>query len=1106
MRFRLSVALCLWAPTCLAAPGLIAQSPVIEATGVQPNILLILDDSGSMDWEDTLNKGVESLGLQPTSSYLQSTKIFSRGKQRWEINNFNRYGFETHADIATCRGFNVLAYDPDVSYEPWPGHADKTAEGLERLYYLRWNDDGDGVYDVGECGYVTRKEKFKLDDNYKVNVSDMSGLQKTNYANWFHYYRDRMKVAKTAFSGIVAESNARVGLRTIHQRNEQDIDDILKDSHRQSLVDSILLAETEGGTPLRWALRRAGEYFKGNNSPILSADEGGMCQQNYAVLMTDGYWNGFSPWVGNTDRQGGAWVRPSDHDNYSNTLADVAMKYYQTDLSPHLEDLVPIVPGVDENQAQHLVTYTVGFGVNGTVENDPENPDAPFDWPWPERDSLTTIDDLRHAAWNSRGKFLNAADPKALIDALNNVARDIAARSASTGGLAVSRTSVGADATLIQTIYDPAIWKGDVTARKFDDQGKLSVDPLWSLSQQLADQKERHVNRNIWTIDPSANPADQAFEFKADQIGKFSQTQLLDLTAFFDDGSPATNDEIQTLIDYLRGDPLAEGTKFRARNGKYLGDIVHSSPVIVGAPTRYYDDDVASAKHSAFRTAYKDRDAMVYVGANDGMLHAIDMISGEEVFAFMPHGVFSTEPGSGVHQLARKDYVHRYYVNASPVARDAYVKLPGEEHASWHTLLLGGLGAGGKSVYLLDVTDPDRFDKPENVIKWEFSHRDLGYSFSDVQVAKLDDGNWYAIFGNGYNADSDGKAKLFIVDLADPSRYALLDTGVGHNNAGTCIAAGSDCNGLSSPEVADLDADSVVDWVYAGDLHGNVWSFDLRDFDLTASGSDDVNRLFQSCATPLSAQSPNCALEQRQPITTRVAVARNGVLDSTVDAPNLNVYWGTGQLLGLQDKDDKPQAFYSVLHMGDGERRYHADLEKQSFTALSGVNDARTVTGNRVDYSSKNDASRYGWYLPFAEAGERLIVTPAIRGDLVLFNTTVPGAGGICTAGGSGWQSAVSLRDGIAPLRSGSNAIQQIFDYNQDGTVDGADDVNDSLVLSIKLSGEPTAPAFHEDNMLTSEGGAESITEVKLEEDGRPPRPSDSGSNARRRSAWYQLR
>ncbi|MGS0468609.1 PilC/PilY family type IV pilus protein [Cobetia marina] len=303
---------------------------------------------------------------------------------------------------------------------------------------------------------------------------------------------------------------------------------------------------------------------------------------------------------------------------------------------------------------------------------------------------------------------------------------------------------------------------------------------------------------------------------------------------------------------------------------------------------------------------------------------------------------------------------------------------------------------------------------------------------------------------------------------------------------------------MSSPELADIDADGITDWVYAGDLHGNVWVFDMRDFSLDDVGSGETSRLFQSCAVALNSTTSTCPTASRQPITSRVAVARSGVFNSTVDTPYLNVYWGTGQLLTLQDAiDTSTQAFYSVLHTGDTTRRYHGQLEKQSFTNITGVSDARTVTGVGVDYANQNNNGiQYGWYVELSESGERLVTIPAVRGDLIVFNTTIPGSNGPCTGGASGWLNALSLRNGLQPVRS-NNSVQQVFDYNGDGKVDASDNVNNQVVLSIKTDGEPTSPKFLGDTQYVGQGGTNQVVEMAM----------DFGIDGLEgRSAWYQLR
>ena len=288
-------------------------------------------------------------------------------------------------------------------------------------------------------------------------VSSLTAAQKTNYANWYSYYRKREYIAKRALSQIIKDSSARIGLGSLHNHNSirtpvKDIDDITTPvdttakTNKNNLLGNLFNIRSSNGTPLRLGLENVGEYFSGNlsgtwgASPILSSAQGGQCQKNFAIVMSDGFWNGNSPSVGNTDTDGdGPWDGDFYEDNWQNTLADVAMKYYETDLSGLEDKVVPA--GVDENKAQHLVTYTVAFGVNGTLTANPPNRTDAFDWPKPSANSATTIDDMRHAAWNGRGKFLSAGDPQALISSLNRAIKDIDSLAGTSAAAALNSTS-----------------------------------------------------------------------------------------------------------------------------------------------------------------------------------------------------------------------------------------------------------------------------------------------------------------------------------------------------------------------------------------------------------------------------------------------------------------------------------------------------------------------------------------------------------------------------------------------------------------------------------------------------------------------------------------
>jgi type IV pilus assembly protein PilY1 len=315
---------------------------------------------------------------------------------------------------------------------------------------------------------------------------------------------------------------------------------------------------------------------------------------------------------------------------------------------------------------------------------------------------------------------------------------------------------------------------------------------------------------------------------------------------------------------------------FRDRKQRYLGAIVNSSPQFVSVPDERYPDTIEgslpSERYSTFKTAQSTRTPMVYVGANDGMLHAFDVsvetssstdvngdtvtvinamsgVSGSEVFAYVPALLTADLP-----QLAQAAYSFDSFVDATPTLRDVFVDADGDgagTDKAWRTYLVGGLRNGGRGIYALDVTDPaTTFDatatttnnqKAANIARFEYTHADLGYTYSRPQITKMNDGSWVTVVGNGYNSVGDGAAKLFLLDLdtglplvgACPTADGILNTGVGSKAGATCEASTSDCNGLSSPTLVDLNGDFKVDRIYAGDVHGNMCVFNVQSTDKT---------------------------------------------------------------------------------------------------------------------------------------------------------------------------------------------------------------------------------------------------------------------------------
>lgn len=233
----------------------------------------------------------------------------------------------------------------------------------------------------------------------------------------------------------------------------------------------------------------------------------------------------------------------------------------------------------------------------------------------------------------------------------------------------------------------------------------------------------------------------------------------------------------EARLEYLRGDRRNEGKKgykFRKRES-LVGDIVDSEAVFLGPSQQEWPSEsgfpTGKNKHSGFAARTKKRRELVYVGANDGMLHAFDAKTGDELLAYLPGNLFTNKSHEGYHYLTDPNYSHRFYVNATPSVTDAFINSHFASFKSWRTVLVGAQGAGGRGIFALDVTDPEKFKESmaQKLVLWEFTNEDdpqLGYTLARPTIALLPNGRWAAIFGNGYESkDPTGEAALFIVFL-----------------------------------------------------------------------------------------------------------------------------------------------------------------------------------------------------------------------------------------------------------------------------------------------------------------------------------------------------
>ena len=1123
------------------ASAVIADQPLFVNVPVQPNIFFMVDDSGSMDWEVLQSNGASVLyGGLPNSGNVDITPTPSDQAEMLE----------------SCAGYNVLYYDPSQTYTPWLGadsggtdYADQSitsarsnpyttgtvnltsADGGGSLPgYFTWNDaDGDGVFDLDECPDPTRAG-FDYDAQF-TTTAEMTAAQQTNFANWYTYYRKREYVMKSALLAIVETSSARLGLSTLHRNggNGLEASDITTGSNRVNMQTAISTINSSGGTPLRSKLAQVGAYFEGTtatglfgsaaNSPILNAANGGSCQQNFAVLMSDGYWNGgTSPGVGNADSgdTGDGDLNNTVYDagpyadqnaGRSNTLADVAMHYYERDLKTLLDNDVPTSP-LDGNNAQHLVTYTVAFGVNGSLSANPSPTDTSFNWPNVTSNTSSTVDDIRHAAWNGRGEFLSADSPSTLIQSFSNAIASIAGRTSSASSIATSSTQLQTNSKIYQARFTTTEWAGDLLA--------FNLDPVTAnvtaLAWNAADLVPSEANRNIYT---STQSVGGGVEF--DWSSASSALSSIGL--------------VETQVEYIRGDQSNEGSLYRSRSN-VLGDIVNSSPTytkkedfdyylletVFGSAT--YDDYLIGSSV----TDKGSRSGMVYVGANDGMLHGflgdgitsvscnpdVQNCEGEEVFAYIPKAVHSK-----LSALTSTSYSHQFFVDNSPVQGDAHINFDGSASdlsGRWGTALVGTLGAGGKGIFALDISNPLNFSETD--VLWDLDSTDLpdlGFTFSKASVVKLHtdinasgtntlNNDWGVIVGNGYESTS-GKAVLYVLGLRTGEVIWKKEVGT----------AGG--NGLSSPSPVDVDGDGIIDFVYAGDLKGNMWKFDISastnasDWSVAKSHIDGGVAVEDPLFTACSADP--CTATNYQPITVapEVIKAKGG---------GYLVLFGTGKYYETGDNTDisKINSFYSILDDGSAVKVSGRNaLLSQTIianlpAATTGLNyNTRATTDTAISFSTEK-----GWYMDlyFDEdsngvndsPGERVVSQAVVRFGEVIFATLIPETDP-CSFGGTSYLMSINAQ-------SGSRLDKSPFDLDGNGVIDNNDLVmidtdGDGVVdKAVAVSGIQSNVGIISTPGITT---GEDVTPYHLSgSDGGTDSPDGTGGGKLGRQSWIQIK
>ena len=602
-----------------------------------------------------------------------------------------------------------------------------------------------------------------------------------------------------------------------------------------------------------------------------------------------------------------------------------------------------------------------------------------------------------------------------LNSTFNSIFNNILAQSGAAAAVALTSGKVVAGGKVFQGKFDSGDWSGDLVAY---NQNPLTGAPImtptaWNAATQLNGQNY-DTGRSIITIKPSTG-AGIAFRWPA--IPASPTASELDATQVTALDTPPTGPPTDTnggnRLNYIRGDTSQPG--MRARPVTVLGDIVDSAPYYVGAPAANYSDYLESAPYSTFRNTYLNRTPMIYVGANDGMLHGFDATTGQEKLAYVPSPVYAN-----LTQLTSTPYSHYYFVDGSPTVIDGFYG------GAWHTVLVSGLASGGQGFFALDVTNPGTFNEANanTLVQWEFTDandKDLGYSYSQPSIVKLNNGTWAAIFGNGYNntvadsyVSSTGNAVLYIVDLQTGALIKKIDTGVG---CGTCTTTPP--NGLATPTVNDADGNGTADFVYAGDLQGNLWKFDI-------SGSTPGTWKVAYSGAPLFTAKDGSGTPQ--PIT----AAPDVVAHPSGASYGYMILFGTGKYLETTDlADTSSQTFYGIQDNGVAVGgRASGQLVAQTVTAVTTIsgNTYRSISNNAVNWTG---GTVHGWYLDLPSSGERAVSDSITQDKIVKFTTMIPSTV-VCSYGGTGYLMELDLSTGGA-------ISTPTLDVNGDGIIDSAD-------------------------------------------------------------------
>ncbi len=1008
-----------------------ADDTVLFTTQANPNVLIILDNSNSMD-EDFYGNAVGS--YSPQSKTVVGKKALRNMID--SLKNKLRVGLMTY-NLSGVSAYYLNNNPVFVSYDPKSYCLNPPPECVK---YAQTGEGGAKAI----CESACKKDNSSFQVDYFdeiLNNYDIGTEQRSRYSNLVYphnqkranptdpsryiYYKHAyplytLSKGGTAFFGYSSGYNPKEGepwdSYECYETKKGTADDASGYSNHSFNMTvaptdtDIALGYKDFGKRLYWYY--VGQTWFSNSSPgngylQVQADN----LTNIAGNPTSTYtnlWNKLDPKendetgymsCGAGDKNTCSYIVNAGLTPTAGTFQE-ALNYFQGDKSPiqawcqknFIIYVTDGLPSVDESgttdTAEHLMPTVLARidTLRNTIKNI-TGKDYNFDVKTYvlgvglSDEAKLKLDEMAvRGGTDVSGHAYYADDPTQLTDALNQIFASVLESAYSFTSPTVPSVRMIDEDILYLSSFTPLdkspFWPGSLRAYQLDDNGMLPVDaqgnplnpPLWDAGINLKGIVPN--NRNI-------------LGYARDMMRNFTSAEITK-----EDLAVATDTERNAVIDYVRGnvqdtyDLDRDGNTTEQRPWK-LGDIFHSNPVIVGSPSQFFED-VGYSGPGGFYEKNKSRTKVIIVGANDGMLHAFDAAAGVERWGFIPNNLLKN--------LKFMQTTHTYYVDSTPKVADVWLDYDADNNKitdEWRTVLICGLRKGGKTYFALDITDTL---SPKYL--WEFPKSTdaitlslVGQSWSEPAIGrvKIEKAGglverWVAFIGGGFdpNEKVDKDAEIgrafFVVDIMTGEILWQFSYGPGDD-----VKKWMKHSFPAAATAVDTNFDGYVDKVYIGDLGGQMWVFDVSFNESTAKSNSlwSGKRLFTA---------PTGAAEKHniyyQPA---VAFDKNG---------SIWVYFGTGDREDPNKKNSK-ERFYAVQDGGSG-----------TYPLQEANQDDVTSKNTFTQVTTKN-----GWFIQLNE-GEKVLARPAVFNRLVYFTTYTPETTALCAAAGGSKEYIVEYLSG----------------------------------------------------------------------------------------------